>query len=113
MKDKICNSQYASYSLFYIRGFTTNYRLRVCGYSGTAGDSLTYHNLINFITKDNDSDLYGKNCASSRGTWWYKSCYECTLNGGYGADTQDGIVWFAQKGTAYYLQYVEMKIRRI
>ena len=52
---------------------------------------------MKFSTKDNDNDLYGGNCASSRGAWWYKNCYECNLNGLYGADTQDGIVWYAWK----------------
>ena len=72
MKDKNGNSTYASYSPNYIGGSTTNYRLHVSGYSSTAGDSPAYHSLMKFSTKDNDYDLYGKNCASSRGAWWYK-----------------------------------------
>ena len=56
MRDKNGSSAYASYSTFYIGGSTTDYTLHVSGYSGTAGDSLTHHNLMKFTTKDNDND---------------------------------------------------------
>ena len=56
MRDKNGINAYASYSTFYIGGSTTDYTLHVSGYSGTAGDSLTYHNLMKYTTKDNDND---------------------------------------------------------
>ena len=56
MRDKNGDSAYASYPPFYIGGSTTDYTLHVSGYSGTAGDSLEYHNLMKFTTEDNDND---------------------------------------------------------
>ena len=72
MKDKDGNSAYASYSTFYIGGSTTDYTLHISGYSGTAGDSLTYHNLMKFTTKENDNDVSidNSNCAIAyTGAW--------------------------------------------
>ena len=113
MRDKDGNNAYASYSAFHIGGSTTDYTLYVSGYSGTAGDSLAYHNRGKFSTKDNDNDQLSGNCAKTFGAWWQKNCYECNLNGVYGADTEDGIVWYHWKGWKYSLPYVEMKIRRV
>ena len=113
MRDKNNSKGYASYSTFYIGGSTSDYTLHVSEYSGTAGDSLAYHNLMKFSTKDDDNDQWGGNCATTRGAWWYKSCYHSNLNGLYGADTNDGIVWYHWKGWQYSLPYVEMKIRRV
>ena len=56
MRDKDGNTAYASYSTFYIGGFTTDYTVHVSGYNGTAGDSLAAHNNKKFTTKDNDND---------------------------------------------------------
>lgn len=49
------------------------------------GDSLSYHNNMNFTTKDRDNDVYlNYNCAELRqGTWWYRSCDFSNLNGLY------------------------------
>ena len=122
MKIKHGTSAYASYSTFYIGGSTSDYTLHVSGYSGTAGDSLTYHNLMNFTTKDDDNDQYSGNCAVLfNGAWWYKNCYYSNLNGLYGHNNLNGrygdyyayrgVVWAHWKGWSYSLPYVEMKIR--
>ena len=50
MRDKNINSAYASYSTFYIGGSTTNYTIHIYGYSGTAGDHLSYYNGKSFCT---------------------------------------------------------------
>ena len=58
------NRAYARYSTFSIGDSSTEYTLTIAGYSGTAGDSMTRHDLngIKFSTKDNDNDN-GGNCA--------------------------------------------------
>ena len=37
------NYKYAQYSFFSVGNRQTNYRLNIAGYTGTAGDSLSYH----------------------------------------------------------------------
>ena len=108
MIDKNNNSANANYSTFYIGGSTTDYTLHASGYSGTAGDSLAYHNLMKFTTKDNDNDPSFGNCAVSRiGAWWYDNCDYSNLNGRY--DTHIGWGTFSQQP----LLFSEMKSRRI
>ena len=115
MRDKDGNSAYASYSTFYIDNSTTDYTLHVSGYSGTAGDSLVIHNLMNFTTKDNDNDQHGNtNCAVAfTGAWWYNNCHQSNLNGHYGVDNSGGIIWYYWKGWYHSLPFAEMKIRRV
>ena len=113
MRDKHGISAYASYSTFYIGGSTTDYTLHVSGYSGTAGDSLTYHKLMKFTTKDNDNDVSSdnSNCAIAyTGAWWYKSCHYSNLNGQYGVlSFGKGIYWDTFRTS---LSFTEMKTRR-
>ena len=72
---------YAYYSLFYVGDADTKYQLSVSGYSGSAGDSLSYHSGSKFTTFDQDNDEYGTNCAIyAAGAWWYKSCFHSNLN---------------------------------
>ena len=106
MRDKNGYSAYTNYFTFYIGGSTTNYRLHIFGYSGTAGDSLGYHNLMKFSTKDNDK--YSGNCAIYHiGVWWYNRCDFSNLNGHY--NTHIGWGTFSQQP----LLFSEMKLRRI
>ena len=78
-------SKYAQYSQFRVDSSVTSYKLAISGYSGTAGDSLKYHNGMKFTTKDRDNDAHsGGNCATiNLGAWWYKSCQRSSLNGFY------------------------------
>jgi hypothetical protein len=49
------------------------YTLKIGGYFGDAGDSMTArHNDQKFTTKDSDNDIYGPdNCAVMyQGAWW-------------------------------------------
>ena len=56
---------YAKYGKFSIGNEQTHYRLEVGSYSGTAGDSLAYHNNMAFTTKDKDNDKWNSsNCAA-------------------------------------------------
>ena len=95
LRDKNGIEAYAKYSAFYIGDSTTDYTLHVPGYSahGTAGDSLAYHNLQKFSTKDNDNDQSGSNCAVQySGAWWYKNCHHSNLNGLYTGGTSEVMI---------------------
>ncbi|XP_061169384.1 fibrinogen C domain-containing protein 1-B-like [Saccostrea echinata] len=68
---------YAQYSTFLVGDTSTNYKLSVTGYGGTSGyDAFSYHNNMNFSTKDRDNDMStSKNCALFHGEpWWNKDC---------------------------------------
>ena len=104
---------YAKYGKFNIGDEQAQYRLEAGSYSGTAGDSLAYHNNMAFSTKDRDNDRYSSNCAVSwTGAWWYKSCYNSNLNGKYLGDKSDslGAVWQNFRGSRS-LKFTEMKLR--
>ncbi|KAL2076980.1 hypothetical protein ACEWY4_027418 [Coilia grayii] len=104
---------FAKYSSFSV-GPAKLYTLQVSGYTGTAGDSMTYHNGRHFSTRDRDrSDI--RFCAMSyRGGWWYRNCHEANLNGLYNtAHNQEGIIWKTWKGKKYSIPFVEMKMRPV
>ncbi|KAM6974905.1 LOW QUALITY PROTEIN: tenascin-like [Tautogolabrus adspersus] len=104
-------SVFAKYSTFEVA--KRHYKLTVGGYSGTAGDSLTYHNSRLFSTKDRDPMPFITRCAMSyRGGWWYKNCHEANLNGLYGIDVKhQGIIWTSWKGKEHSISFTEMKMR--
>ena len=56
-------------------------------YSGTAGDSLAYHNNMAFSTKDRDNELRPYTCnfavTYTGARWWYRGCFKFNLNGKY------------------------------
>ena len=108
------NTAYANYSTFSISNGSTEYILTVGGYSGTAGDSLAYHNGMRFTTIDNDNDIWYDNCAIERnGGWWYTACDRSNLNGPYlyRGHNDDATTWQDWKGY-YNLDFTEMKTRR-
>ncbi|XP_076610714.1 tenascin-like [Chaetodon auriga] len=102
---------FAKYSTFEVA--KRNYKLTVGGYSGTAGDSLSYHNNRVFSTKDRDPAPFITRCAMSyRGGWWYKNCHEANLNGLYGIDVKhQGVIWTTWKGKEFSIPFTEMKMR--
>ena len=108
-------SKYAQYSKFRVDSSVTSYKLAISGYSGSAGDSLKYHNGMKFSTKDRDNDPYGGNCATSfHGAWWYKSCHHSNLNGNYVTKRLSSgryCVWQSFDG-GYSLSYTQMRVRR-
>ncbi|XP_038012404.1 tenascin isoform X1 [Motacilla alba alba] len=104
---------YAVYDRFSVGDAKSRYRLRVDGYSGTAGDSMTYHNGRSFSTFDKDHDSAITNCALSyKGAFWYKNCHRVNLMGRYGDNSHSqGVNWFHWKGHEYSIQFAEMKLR--
>ena len=111
MKDKTGLKAYAKYSRFYISSSYYSYQLHVWGYSGSAGDSLGYHHLQRFSTKDKDNDQSSGNCAAFyHGAWWYNNCYQSALNGLYDGQGYKGVYWSRFKGSES-LPFTEMKIR--
>ncbi|XP_048588727.1 ryncolin-1-like isoform X2 [Nematostella vectensis] len=109
-------TKYAVYDHFAVSAENRNYVLTLGSYSGTAGDSLSYHRGMPFSTKDQDHDTYNSNCAVMRkGAWWYWSCNNSNLNGKYfqggKASNSDGINWGTWKNYSYSFKRSEMKIR--
>ncbi|CAC5389862.1 Fibrinogen-like protein A,Ryncolin-4,Angiopoietin-related protein 7,Angiopoietin-related protein 1,Ficolin-3,Ficolin-1-B,Techylectin-5A,Ficolin-2,Ryncolin-1,Tenascin-R,Fibrinogen-like protein 1,Angiopoietin-1,Tenascin-X,Fibrinogen C domain-containing protein 1-A,Tenascin-N,Veficolin-1,Ryncolin-3,Tenascin,Fibroleukin, Fibrinogen C domain-containing protein 1,Ryncolin-2,Angiopoietin-related protein 6,Techylectin-5B,Angiopoietin-related protein 2,Angiopoietin-2,Microfibril-associated glycoprotein 4,Ficolin-1- len=106
---------YAKYSTFSISDESTNYILTVNGYSGTAGDSLKYHNKQAFSTKDKDNDRNSGNCAELyKGGWWYGSCNNSNLKGLYlgNKENNKGIRWW-KWNRDQSMKTTSMMIRRI
>ena len=112
------NTAYAQYSTFSVGNSTTEYNLTVGGYSGTAGDSLAYHNRMQFSTRDIDNNNRSwTNCAQFyNGGWWFNNCFSSHLNGLYHHNphlhSDNGIIWYQWRGWFYSLKFTEMKTRR-
>ena len=110
------NKRHANYSTFRVLDSSRKYQLNIAGYSGNAGDSLIYHNGMNFTTYDQDNDQNNENCAVRfKGGWWYKGCHYSNLNGRYLSGTTityaDSVNWRHWKGYHYSLRISEMKLR--
>ncbi|XP_021332060.1 tenascin isoform X4 [Danio rerio] len=104
---------FAVYDRFYIGDPRSRYKIQIGAYSGTAGDSLTYHQNRPFSTYDSDNDIAITNCALSyKGAFWYKNCHRVNLMGKYGDSSHSkGINWFHWKGHEHSIPFAEMKIR--
>ncbi|XP_061390428.1 fibrinogen gamma chain-like [Musca vetustissima] len=118
MEDWENDRRYARYDQFIIGTETEKYILKELGkYTGSAGDSLSYSLGQKFSTKDQDNDVWSKNCAVEfTGAWWFKDCHRSNLNGRYikGGKTTvfaQGVNWDPFKGFYYSLKIVEMILR--
>jgi len=113
----------AEYGQFSIGSEDTDYELFVDGYTGNAGDTLSYHSGVAFSTMDHNNDNKGGLCPTwCHGAWWYKDCYLSNLNGRYYEqgpyipDTNwgDGVNWKTTFNTYYYsFKTAEMKIKPV
>ncbi|XP_035697724.1 microfibril-associated glycoprotein 4-like [Branchiostoma floridae] len=102
-------------------GESDGYRLHISGYSGTAGDSMDYHNNgQRFSTMDRDNDASKIDCSQryGQGGWWFWSCSYSFLNGRYLGNCGNscpygqGVMWYHWRGGGTYsLKSVSMKIR--
>ena len=101
----------AGYSSFSVDDASSGYRLKVSGYSGTAGDAMTIHDDLPFSTYDHDQDdSTDKNCAEvEKGAWWFADCGETNPNGVY----NESITWRPWKGEDYSFQVMAFSIRRL
>ncbi|CAH1802880.1 unnamed protein product, partial [Owenia fusiformis] len=83
----------ANYDHFYVGNEADGYRLHLEGFSGNAGDALSYcggsscggmSNGQKFSTRDRDNDNWAGNCAERYNSgWWYNNCFWANLNGRY------------------------------
>uniref|UniRef100_H2YDD0 Fibrinogen C-terminal domain-containing protein n=1 Tax=Ciona savignyi TaxID=51511 RepID=H2YDD0_CIOSA len=107
--------KFAKYSSFSIGSAQEKYTLKVTGYTGNAGDSLSNHNGLPFSTQDVDNDSYFGNCAvNHHGAWWYDKCYDSNLNGEYlkcQTSTSRSASWNTFHGGHYSMKFIEMKFR--
>ncbi|XP_048876825.1 tenascin-like isoform X5 [Brienomyrus brachyistius] len=108
-------SAYALYDDFSVSDPRSRFKIQVGSYSGTAGDSLSYHHGRPFSTYDNDNDIAVTNCALSyKGAFWYKNCHRVNLMGRYGDNSHSkGVNWYHWKGHEHSIEFAEMKIRPI
>nr|XP_006005618.1 PREDICTED: tenascin isoform X3 [Latimeria chalumnae] len=108
-------SAYALYDRFSVGEARGRFKLQLGTYSGTAGDSLSYHQGRPFSTYDKDNDVAVTNCALSyKGAFWYKNCHRVNLMGTYGDNRHSsGVNWFHWKGHEHSIPFAEMKIRPV
>ncbi|XP_069114627.1 fibroleukin-like [Argopecten irradians] len=82
--------KYAQYDSIKVSSEADKYRMTVSGYSGTAGDCMSYHSGMQFSTKDSDNDGHGGGSCSleydSMG-FWYNLCVNCNINAKHIVDT--------------------------
>ncbi|XP_026219498.1 fibrinogen-like 2a isoform X2 [Anabas testudineus] len=107
--------EYAKYDQFYVSNEFLLYRLSVSGYSGTAGNAISFNKHFNhdqkfFSTPDRDNDMYPSgNCGAYYSSgWWFDACMSANLNGKYYhkryKGVRNGIFWgtWHNMSTEYY-----------
>jgi len=114
VKDLNGQSWYAKYRIFKVGTAAVNYKLEISGYTGDAGDSLSYHSGMAFSTKNADHDTWEANCATrSRGGWWFKDCFHSSLNAPYPVGSgglYQQLTWLNDLGYGR-ISFSEMKFR--
>uniref|UniRef100_A0A3B3ZW11 Fibrinogen C-terminal domain-containing protein n=1 Tax=Periophthalmus magnuspinnatus TaxID=409849 RepID=A0A3B3ZW11_9GOBI len=96
--------EYAKFDEFYVANEFLRYRLSISGYSGTAGNAMSFNKHFNhdhkfFSTPDRDNDMYPSgNCGAYYSSgWWFDACMSANLNGKYYhkryKGVRNGIFW--------------------
>ncbi|KAH9509865.1 hypothetical protein Btru_045456 [Bulinus truncatus] len=106
---------FAKYDRFKLYGEQEGYRLKLGGFSGNAGDSLSSHGNMRFSTLDRDLDMVSSSCAIQyKGAWWYSSCHSSNLNGLWGnTEYGVGMNWYTTTGHYLSVTMTEIKFRPI
>nr|XP_053644602.1 angiopoietin-2-like [Cherax quadricarinatus] len=118
MEDWEGNTAWAAYTFFAVSGEEDKYRLRIAGYTGTAGDSMrhSHHQMFSTVDQDNDQENWGS-CARGRGGggWWWGRCACTQPTGQYRRGRyqgpERGITWWHWKDSNYSLKTLLLKIR--
>nr|XP_022290455.1 ficolin-1-like [Crassostrea virginica] len=111
-EDYLAATRYAEYSSFHVDSASTNYLMTVSGYSGDAGDSMSYHNNAPFSAKDADHDTDSENCAVTFLTaWWNLSCLRTKLTATYASSGTNVIGWYTWNSYKP-LKVVKMLLRK-
>ncbi|XP_071128111.1 fibrinogen-like protein A [Mytilus edulis] len=114
--------RYAKYSSFKVGDAGSKYKLTIGGFSGNAGDALSYHNGMKFSTPEQDNDNSSGNCAKAAyrvgGGWWYNACDRVCFTLSYAINdeglTGDALIqWETWKSSRYSLKYAAMMMRRV
>ncbi|XP_016988569.1 fibrinogen-like protein 1 [Drosophila rhopaloa] len=111
-------NKYAKYDDFIIGSEEESYELKMLGrYSGTAEDSLKYHEKSKFSTFDRDNDESDSNCAENHpGGWWFNKCAYSSLNGMYykngtrESNEKYGILWGSMHEYDYNISLTSVEI---
>ncbi|XP_020815494.1 fibrinogen-like protein 1 [Drosophila serrata] len=119
LQDVNGSTAYANYDDFVVGSEQEEYELKSLGkYTGTAGDSLSYHRQYKFSTIDRDNDDGDGNCVSNHGEggWWYRNCAVGALTGEYYKDGRRlskhyGIIWGKWRDYNVSLTFAQMMIR--
>ncbi|CAF4113549.1 unnamed protein product [Rotaria magnacalcarata] len=125
LEDAEGKKAWALYSTFQVGDAASEYVLSIGGYSGDAGNAMTYpsredlnSNGMKFSTQDNDNDLWlSGNCAELyKGGWWFNHCSAAHLNGlpiVGSAPNGDGIRWNHFRRWSHSMKKATMKLRPV
>ncbi|KFB50355.1 fibrinogen and fibronectin [Anopheles sinensis] len=115
MEDHAGIYTYAKYDEFIVYSEQMEYQLHIKGYSGTAGDLMTYCNCGSFFTKDDPSWIYGGYDPVKRhGAWWSNpsnGINYVNLNGSYRGLSEQSMSW--ESNGAPGKAFTRMMIRKV
>ncbi|XP_008101522.1 fibrinogen-like protein 1-like protein [Anolis carolinensis] len=111
--------KWGEYEPFHIESESSQYRIRLGLYRGSAIDALCQdteaylHDNQKFTTKDRDNDNYFQNCAKleyngiAGGGWWYDACAGANLN------RKNVIYWQQDCNKTHMCKYAWMMVRPV